>query len=102
MTTQVELDFNGPALRDAGITKVLSNNEDYAQAFDAAAGTILDRQGSVTSEEVVHLVGMPTGHPNAVGAAMRRFALANDLKILLYRKSARPSCHSAIIAVWTQ
>lgn len=102
MTTQVELDFSGPALRDAGITKVLSNNEDYKDGFRAAALSILRVHGAVTSEDVVSLIGMPDGSPNAVGAAMRAFAVTEGLQIANYRKSATASRHAGIIAVWTR
>lgn len=92
----------GEQLRDAGIEQVLGNNQNWRDAFDAAAAAILARTGEVTSDAVVQVVGMPIGHPSAVGGAMRRFAVANKLSVVRYVKSTRPSCHAAIVAVWAK
>jgi len=102
--TQPELDFTRPSvgdiLRDEGTAKVLSNNADYAERFAKYANYLLLATGQVTSDEVVANVGMPEGHPSAVGAAMRSFAKRHKLAVSRYVKSTRPSCHSAVIAVW--
>jgi len=90
----------GDLLRDQGIAQVLSHNESYADRFYSAAGILLERHGEITSTAVVELVGMPDGSPNAIGAAMRSFAKRRGLHIDRYVKSSRPSCHSAVVAVW--
>lgn len=98
--TQLNL-FKGASLRDQGCTKVLSKNREWQVCFDSAAEMLLsfcDTDG-ITSEDVVSKVGQPT-HPNAVGAAMRSFALRNHLVIDRYVKSSKPSRHASVIAVW--
>ena len=97
MNTQLEL---GERLRDAGMAHVLIDKDEYRQRFFAAALERLSEFGTVTSDDVIGLIGMPPGHPSAVGAVMRTFAVEHGLKVLCYRKSTRPSCHAAVIAVW--
>ena len=99
MTKQFEL-FSGKELKEHGCAAVAENNEEYLDWFKSAAQDVLRAKGEVTSEEVVAKIGMPDGHPNAVGAAMRSFASEHHLKVSGYRKSQRPSCHAAIIAIW--
>jgi acid phosphatase family membrane protein YuiD len=90
----------GERLRDAGIEKVLTNNPSYRERFASAAAHSLETYGEVTSDTVVQAIGMPEGHPSAIGGAMRSFALANGLTVKRYVKSTHPSRHAAIIAVW--
>jgi hypothetical protein len=97
----LELDLFGEVLKTEGIALVASHNEDYIARFHGAAASILSTTGEVTSEDVIAVIGMPSGSPNAVGAAMRSFATANNLAVSHYRKAKRPSCHAAIIGVWT-
>jgi hypothetical protein len=93
----------GDQLRDTGTAQVLRHNEPYRDRFFAAASMILEASGSVTSDQVVLAIGMPDeGHPSAVGAAMRAFAMANKLRVAGYQKSTRPSCRSAVIARWVR
>ena len=99
---QVILDLDGAALRDQGIKKVLSNNEGYKERFCAAAERQLAMAGSVTAEDIVDEIGLPEGSRNAIGAAMRSFALRNSLIIARYVKSTRPSRHAGRSAVRIQ
>ena len=97
MTVQLEL---GEALKSAGTAQALANNERYSLRFFLEARWILGLHGQVTAEQVVSLIGMPEGSPNAVGAAMRAFAHANKLVVAGYKKTSRPSRHSGLIAIW--
>lgn len=90
----------GEWLRDAGIRQTAANNEEYVARFNAAADWLLAAKGEVTSDDIVRLAGMPDGHANAVGSAMRGFAKSRGLRVSHYTKSTRPSCHAAVVAVW--
>ncbi len=94
--------MSGDQLRDEGIARVLDNNEAWRQSFFAAADTVLARDGQVTSEAVLEICGPPPGHFNAIGGAMRRFAIHRKLHNGGYIKSTRPKCHSTVIIVWTR
>lgn len=90
----------GEQLRDEGHAATLAKNSEYCEAFAKEAIFQMEQCGEVTSDAVVVQVGMPPGSPNAVGAAMRAVASANGWRVAQYRKSTRPSCHAAIVAVW--
>jgi hypothetical protein len=90
----------GEQLKEQGCAAVAGANCAYVAHFADAARRILLATGEVTSDDVIEQIGMPTGSPNAVGASMRAFAAANSLAVSGYVKSTRPSCHSAIVAVW--
>ena len=92
----------GEFLKADGCEVVLAHNPDYKSRFFAVARRLLADQGQVTSDLVIEAIGMPAGHPNAVGACMRAFAKANGLVVENYVKSTRPSCHAAIVAVWAK
>lgn len=92
--------LSGEQLRDKGVKKVLSNNQDWKDSFNKAAGEILKDKGQVDAESVLDVVGFPNGHRNAVGAAMRVFAMKNKLHKASYVKCERPSRHAAVIAIW--
>lgn len=99
MTTQLEL---GEQLKSAGTTQVLNHNDEYKDKFFAEANWLLRMQGTVTAEEVVDRIGMPKGHVNAIGAAMRAFAKQNKLVVICYRKAAHPLAHARMLAVWAK
>src|SRR5690348_11733679 len=92
--------FEGEARKREGCERVLSHNEEWKARFDADASFLLSLNMELTSEDIVARIGMPPGSPNAVGAAMRAFAARHHLQVLHYRKSTRPTCHAAILAVW--
>jgi hypothetical protein len=96
---QLEL---GEQRKASGCARVAAHNESYCDRFHAVASEILAYHGRVTSDAVVAVAGMPEGHPSAIGAAMRSFAKAHKLSVAGYTKSTRPSCHAAIIAIWTR
>jgi len=92
--------FQGVALRDEGMKKVIANNQQWREHFDRVAWHILIESSKVTSDAVVRVIGMPEGSSNAVGAAMRAFAKAHKLRVLEYVKTTRPTRHAGIVAVW--
>jgi len=100
MNAQNELDFTGSQLRDKGIAKVLSHNEEWREKFFTAARNILQHSDTITAEDVVDVIGMPSGHCNAVGGAMRAFAIRDGLVNKGYVKSRKPSRHSAVVGAW--
>jgi len=98
MTTQLKL---GKLLKEAGTRRALNNAESqWRSRFSVASASFLALYGEVTTDDVIKKIGMPPGHPNAVGAAMRAFARLHKLSVRGYVKSTRPSCHAAVIAVW--
>lgn len=92
--------LSGEQLRDKGIKKVLSNNQEWKDSFYAAAEKILSEDGEVNAESVVAVCGRPDGHSNAIGAAMRSFAKKRKLHKASYVKAESPSRHAAVIAIW--
>lgn len=96
---QLELP-TGDTLRANGTARVIAHNPEYVARFNGCAAMFLDRYGELCSDMVVHEIGLPNGSPNAVGACMRAFAIAKGLAVDRYVKSTRPSCRSAVVAVW--
>ena len=90
----------GDTLRDHGTARVRANNPEYVARFNECAAWMLAKFGELCSDMVVHEVGLPKGSPNAVGACLRAFAIANGLTVDRYVKSTRPSCRAAVVAVW--
>ena len=87
-------------LRDEGIARVLSHTIDsWKVEFANTADRILDENGSVTADDVICRIGYPPNHSNAIGGAMRKFAVRRNL-ICTYEKSTRASRHAAVIARW--
>lgn len=97
MTTQIEL---GEWLKAKGIAQVTAHTkEEWKSLFRLHALEILHSTGSVTSSEVLAIIGPPPNHPNATGAAMH--ALATEFKLVCqYEKSDRAPRHRAIIGRW--
>lgn len=100
-STQRDL-FEGEARRDVDIFKVLHISESWRDQFFAEADRLLLDRGHITSMDVLEVVGCPDGNQNAIGAAMRTFAVRNGLVIRNYIKSERPSRHAARVAVWVR
>lgn len=100
MIAQIEPEMSGASLRDAAINQVAESHDAYRARFFACAARLLSNEGSVASETVVSIIGMPAGSPNAVGASMRMFAKAYGLRVAFYRKSNTASRHAGVIAVW--
>jgi len=89
----------GSTLRDEGHASVLSNNQEWAEAFYALAGNLLASRGRYTTDEVTSIVGLPQGR-NAVGAAALAFARRHGLSIVDYVVTVRASRRTGRIAVW--
>ena len=96
-STQVQI---GEWLKDRGMAQAWENSlPEWRELFSDMADTIADVTGSVTAEEVVVRIGRPPGSPNAIGAAMSKWAKANKC-IPTYERALRGSRHAAIIARW--
>lgn len=93
----------GEQLRDEGIDRVLSadaNEEWRDAAYRWMEALPIGR--IFTSNDLVEQIGMPPS-PNAVGAIMRAAGVQGITRNTgVYRKSARPSCHAAILALWVR
>lgn len=90
----------GEWLKEKGIAQVSEHTpEAWKAVFKAVAAKILAQNGSVSSEEVLEVVGLPPAHKNSIGATMSSFARAEKLKCS-YEKSDRPSRHRAVVARW--
>jgi hypothetical protein len=99
----------GEQLRDAGIHRVLeekgseSAQEEitaWKESFYEQARILLRSQGSITAEEVVGWVGYPPGHRNAIGAAMRTFAMRHRLVRAAFERAIRPTRHAGTVVRW--
>jgi hypothetical protein len=91
---------SGEQLRDEGIDLVIGHNEDYKARFDSEAARQLAKNSRLIVTDITDVVGMPGGSRNAIGAAMRAFAVSHGLQIVGYRKSERAARHAGRIAVW--
>ena len=90
----------GEWLKERGIAQCWDNTQEaWKASFIETADLIAEEKGSVTAEEVVASIGYPEGSPNAIGAAMNKWAKARKA-IPTYEKSLRASRHSAIISRW--
>lgn len=92
----------GRALAEQGTERVLA-----PQAMDAwreRAYAWIDSEASkghaITSTELTDAIGMAPS-PNAVGAVFRVKAKAGVIVGGGYVQSTRPSCHGAVVRVWT-
>jgi hypothetical protein len=90
----------GAQLRDSGIKRVLRGKDEWLGNFTAAAEKILKRNGCVTSADVVNIIGHPPGNQNAIGGAMRGFAVANKLTAISYDRALSPTRRAGIVCVW--
>jgi hypothetical protein len=90
----------GEWLKEQGIAQCWDNTKDAWKAlFFETADILALEKGSVTAEEVIASIGYPEGSPNAIGAAMHKWAKARNA-VPTYEKSLRASRHSAIISRW--
>lgn len=92
----------GERRRDEGTALVTAHtDEEWRGAFENYGGQLL-RAGRtrITSEDIVAIVGLPPGHRNAIGAAMRAFALKHNLRNIGTAKAARVARHAGRITVW--
>lgn len=92
----------GTELRDEGMELSLWGKHDWQDNFNATAETLLNRNGQLTSADVVAVVGPPPGSSNAIGAAMRSFAVAHGLQPIGYGKATSASRRSGVVAIWVK
>jgi hypothetical protein len=92
----------GERRRDEGIAKVNGNaDEEWAEAFERRGVMLLAAgRDRITSEDIIAGIGLPPGHRNAIGAAMRGFAVRHNLRNIGTIKSARIARHAGRITVW--
>jgi hypothetical protein len=91
----------GEADRDAGMVKVIENTRpSYRDAFDTVVRDFRTQGQDFTSEDVTARIGLPPGHPNAVGALTRAVATKYGAVKVGRRKAQRRNQHATEIAVW--
>lgn len=103
MNRQLETDTTPSAelRREIGLQQAENHaNELYKADFYGVGLSILNLNGSVTSEEITAQIGLPPGHPSAVGACMSAFVRHHKLVVQRYEKGTRPQSHAAILARW--
>lgn len=91
----------GERRRDAGMARTLDPQEEWRAAFEAE-GVRQMKAGRtrIIAEDILAAVGLPPGHRNAVGAAMRVFALKHNLRNVGTVKAARVARHAGRVTVW--
>ena len=90
----------GTKLRDEGMQLALWGSGEWQADFNAAAETLLALHAQITSAEIVAVTGPPPGSTNAIGAAMRSFAVAHGLRPIGYGKAPAASRHAGMVAIW--
>jgi len=97
-----EQEKTGAQLRDEGMAKVSDPQEKSAWKllFQLSAASLLAKNSRLTSEEVTSEIGNPPGHPNLIGACMRKFAVDNKLVPVGMTKSKNKSRHAGRAIVW--
>jgi len=98
----MELDlFSGEAAKAAGMALVTANNPEWK---DTVRAVILSLSGEFTNDDVriaCRAIGLPSPKsPNAWGAAICAVAKTGAIRRVGYRKSAIPSTHARVVAVW--
>jgi hypothetical protein len=91
----------GERLRDEAMTKVTDHAEvDYKDRFAQVVRDFVSQRREFTSEDVTARIGMPTTHPNAVGALTRSCAIRYGYRKVGRVKATRTNQHATEIAVW--
>lgn len=87
----------GEQLRDERMAVVEGHNESWVFRAREAAYKHASLFGTVSMNDVIRLVGMPAGHPNACGSVFRdrRFEKTGQ-----FIASDRPERHSGMQQVW--
>ena len=86
-------------------------------AFDAALGRTTEqwqedarfavyrfcfRDVEFTAEDIREKAGDPPGSPNALGALLHALEAEGKIRVVGFRRSARPSSHGRRILVWAK
>ncbi len=101
------MNTEGDNLRDEGHSRVLSKIKLNPQ-YVAYLSLIRERflriafAGEATLDDAIKDTQRPLGFPpNALGAMIRKLAVAGHIRKIGYKKSTITSRHSAVVAVWT-
>ena len=97
--------MNGEELKKQGQQLALDAAEPWSDRAKDAIRCLALLRVPFTSEDVVSVVGLPSGEVgtnqnNAVGAVMTAAAKAGTIRRVGYTKSKRASSHGAVIAEW--
>lgn len=87
--------------RDEGIRLVLSRSDNLQwQSTVADWISSLETDRLFTSDEVVDACGLPPGHRNAIGAAVRTAITRNQIIPVGFTASRRPSARGRAIRIY--
>ena len=90
-----DLEAGQAAKRDA-LERFEVKAEDWLTRARCAARKICRRNGTVTSDDVLEVVGMPEGvHHNVIGAIFSKGFIRAG-----FRRTRRPESHARLIGVW--
>jgi len=96
----------GNVLKEEGQSRALEfANGDWHERARRALQYLAHLDEPFTSEDLIARAGLPSGAKgtnanNAVGALLSSWARAGRIERVGYTQSARPSSHSAVIALW--
>lgn len=92
--------------KEEGIARALDSYQQWQTRFRRAVRVVSHEMNEFTSEDIVRLVGLPTGEArmnanNAVGAMMNALGRTGMIeKTGARRASTRRSSHGAELTVW--
>lgn len=89
--------MNGRTLRDKGIERVTQKHNAWLDWARTLARNYANAYGTVTINEVRHLVHLPeNAHPNIWGAVLRH----SDFEPVGFCQATHPSAHARVVRVY--
>lgn len=87
----------GGRLRDLGMSQAEDHDyEDWLPLAREVAFKLFMRQGEVTADDVIAVIGFPPGHRNLIGSIFSE----KKWVVWTYRRSTRKERHAGVIGVW--
>lgn len=92
----------GSRLRHEGMARVLANptNAEWKEAFCEGVIRLAQTGIPFCAEDVVSVVGMPPGNPNAIGAAINALARQGWISRRGIKPATRAKAHGRYVSVW--
>lgn len=93
--------MTGQQAKSEGIAQAESGTDPaWAQRFDARVRELAATGRKFTSEDVTSVVGLPPGHPSAVGARMNASARRGLIEKVGVGTAGRENQHAAMLTEW--